>query len=254
MEFEIVKTDTPDRSLLLLADESEESVADYAGRGTTYAACRSGQILGQYVLLHTRPFTAEVVNIAVAPEYQRRGIATALLQHAVRTARDAGPTARNRHGRHGAGSDRPVRTVRFRPLRHRRRLLPEALPRSDFRKRRRVPPYGAPAHGAEITDHVGRMEPVARMPARSAKAARHCYVYRQDERHDKDSSEVRKTSAFNLPVRRSRDGRFKVPAGEMVYTCFTSDFLVEEADAWRAEAWEMIRTRSDRASSSSPNA
>ena len=90
MEFEIVKTDTPDRSLLLLADESEESVADYAGRGTTYAACRSGQILGQYVLLHTRPFTAEVVNIAVAPEYQRRGIATALLQHAVRTARDAG--------------------------------------------------------------------------------------------------------------------------------------------------------------------
>ena len=67
MEFEIVKTDTPDRSLLLLADESEESVADYAGRGTTYAACRSGQILGQYVLLHTRPFTAEVVNIAVAP-------------------------------------------------------------------------------------------------------------------------------------------------------------------------------------------
>lgn len=31
----------------------------------------------------------------------------------------------------------------------------------------------------------------------------------------------------------------------MVYTCFTSDFLVEEADAWRAEAWEMIRIRSD---------
>lgn len=69
MEFEIVKTDTPDRSLLLLADESEESVADYADRGTTYAACQSGQLLGQYVLLHTRPFTAEVVNIAVAPEY-----------------------------------------------------------------------------------------------------------------------------------------------------------------------------------------
>ena len=41
MEFEIVKTDTPDRSLLLLADESEESVADYAGRGTTYACLLS---------------------------------------------------------------------------------------------------------------------------------------------------------------------------------------------------------------------
>ena len=90
MEFEIVKTDTPDRSLLLLADESEESVADYAGRGTTYAACRGGQILGQYVLLHTRPFTAEVVNIAVVPDRQRQGIATALLAHAAETARRAG--------------------------------------------------------------------------------------------------------------------------------------------------------------------
>ena len=46
-------------------------------------------------------------------------------------------------------------------------------------------------------------------------------------------------------MRRTRDGRYKVPPGEMVYTCFTSDFLVEEADAWRAEAWEMIRIRSD---------
>lgn len=90
MEYEIVKTDTPERSLLLLADESEESIADYIGRGTTYVACRNGQILGQYVLLHTRPFTAEVVSIAVMPDYQRRGIATALLQHAIGTARRAG--------------------------------------------------------------------------------------------------------------------------------------------------------------------
>lgn len=30
-----------------------------------------------------------------------------------------------------------------------------------------------------------------------------------------------------------------------VYTCFTSDFFVEDADKWRAEAWEMIRCRSD---------
>lgn len=78
-----------------------------------------------------------------------------------------------------------------------------------------------------------------------SEGCRHCYVYRQDAQHDKDSREVRRTAAFNLPVRRTRDGRYKVPPGEMVYTCFTSDFLVEEADAWRAEAWEMIRIRSD---------
>lgn len=67
-----------------------------------------------------------------------------------------------------------------------------------------------------------------------SEGCRNCYVYRQDSRHDKDSREVRQTAMFDRPVRRSRDGRFKVPAGEMVYTCFTSDFLLEEADAWRA--------------------
>ena len=78
-----------------------------------------------------------------------------------------------------------------------------------------------------------------------SEGCRNCYVYRQDSRHDKDSREVRQTAMFDRPIRRSRDGRFKVPAGEMVYTCFTSDFLLEEADDWRAEAWEMIRIRHD---------
>lgn len=31
----------------------------------------------------------------------------------------------------------------------------------------------------------------------------------------------------------------------MVYTCFSSDFFVEDADEWRGEAWEMIRSRPD---------
>lgn len=88
--MEIRKTETPSRELLLLADEVEASVADYIGRGTCYAACDDGRIVGQYVLIHTRPFTAEVVNIAVVPDRQRQGIATALLAHAVDTARRAG--------------------------------------------------------------------------------------------------------------------------------------------------------------------
>lgn len=88
--MEIHPTDTPSRELLLLADESEASIADYLPRSHCYAAFIDGRIVGQYLLLHTRPFTAEVVNIAVIPACQRRGIATALLQHAIRTAREAG--------------------------------------------------------------------------------------------------------------------------------------------------------------------
>lgn len=83
-------TDNPPRDLLLLADESEASVADYIGRGSCYAAFRNDAIVGEYVLLHTRPFTAEIVNIAVAPRFQRQGIGTLLLRHAFRTARERG--------------------------------------------------------------------------------------------------------------------------------------------------------------------
>lgn len=72
-----------------------------------------------------------------------------------------------------------------------------------------------------------------------------CYVYRMDAEHGRDSSVVAKTASFGLPLKRSRDGSYKLSGGETVYTCFTSDFLLEDADAWRPEAWRMMRLRSD---------
>ena len=78
-----------------------------------------------------------------------------------------------------------------------------------------------------------------------SEGCRHCYVYRQDSCYDKDSSVVTRTAAFDLPVKRRRNGDYRVPSGERVYACFTSDFFLEEADEWRAEAWAMIRERSD---------
>lgn len=74
---------------------------------------------------------------------------------------------------------------------------------------------------------------------------RHCYVYRQDARYEKDSSQVRKTANFDLPRRRDRFGNYKIKAGERVWTCFTSDFFLDLADPWREEAWAMMRERSD---------
>lgn len=73
----------------------------------------------------------------------------------------------------------------------------------------------------------------------------HCYVYRGDAKREVDSSNVAKTKSFDLPVRKKRNGDFKLPSGTLVYTCFTSDFLVADADPWRAEAWQMMRLRSD---------
>ena len=72
-----------------------------------------------------------------------------------------------------------------------------------------------------------------------------CYVYRIDSVHSRDSTEVKKTGSFNLPLKRSRGGDFKLIGGETVYTCFSSDFFLDKADEWRGEAWDMIRFRSD---------
>ncbi len=76
---------------------------------------------------------------------------------------------------------------------------------------------------------------------------KHCYVYRQDAMYGSgiSSSEVRKNADFDLPLRRKRDKSYKLRSGQMIYTCMTSDFLVEGADAWRAEAWAMIKLRRD---------
>ena len=76
--------------LLLAADESREAVADYVDRGWCYGAFLAGRMVGEYVLLHTRPFTAEVVNIAVEPAVQRQGIGGAMLRHAAERARAEG--------------------------------------------------------------------------------------------------------------------------------------------------------------------
>ena len=76
--------------LLLAADESREAVADYVDRGWCYGAFLAGRMVGEYVLLHTRPFSAEVVNIAVEPAVQRQGIGGAMLRHAAETARASG--------------------------------------------------------------------------------------------------------------------------------------------------------------------
>lgn len=73
----------------------------------------------------------------------------------------------------------------------------------------------------------------------------HCYVYRMDEMYGRDASQVRRNADFSFPLRKNRQGEYKIPPGDMVYTCFTSDFFLEDADPWRAEAWDIIRQRPD---------
>ncbi len=73
----------------------------------------------------------------------------------------------------------------------------------------------------------------------------HCYVFEKDIRYGRDTRKVEKTGSFDLPIRKKRDGTFRLQEKGLIFTCGTSDFFIEEADAWRQEAWKMIRSRPD---------
>jgi protein gp37 len=71
-----------------------------------------------------------------------------------------------------------------------------------------------------------------------------------DGKFGRDPARFALTSAYLLPVERYRGGGNKgsyklQPDGEAVYTCFTSDFFLEDADPFRMEAWRAIRIRQD---------
>lgn len=76
---------------------------------------------------------------------------------------------------------------------------------------------------------------------------KYCYVYRQDEMYGSAtaSSLCKKNLDFDKPIKRKRDRSYKIPPNSIVFTCFTSDFLLDDADEWRDECWKMMKERSD---------
>ena len=78
-----------------------------------------------------------------------------------------------------------------------------------------------------------------------SEGCEHCYMYFLDRKRGVDTSIVTRTANFNLPVRCDRRGNYKLRPGMQLYVGLSTDFFVEEADAWRPEVWAMMRTRSD---------
>lgn len=77
-------------SLLLLADPSRKVIDEYISRGKVNVASLEGEIVGEYVLIYTRPETIEIVNIAVKEKFQGKGIGGLLLEDAVKSAAASG--------------------------------------------------------------------------------------------------------------------------------------------------------------------
>lgn len=74
-----------------------------------------------------------------------------------------------------------------------------------------------------------------------------CYMYYLDKvRNRQDSNQVTKLmSNLYYPLKRDKNGEYKVKSGEQIRVCMTSDFFIEEADSWREEIWQIISMRQD---------
>jgi len=72
----------------------------------------------------------------------------------------------------------------------------------------------------------------------------HCYIHKADFKRKINTNEIIKTKDFNKPIEKLKNGKYKLKSG-IIYTCFLSDFFIEEADEWRQECWEIIKERKD---------
>ena len=75
-----------------------------------------------------------------------------------------------------------------------------------------------------------------------SEGCKNCYMYALDKVRGQDGRRIYRTADRTIPIRRDN---FKYRPGEFIRVCMTSDFFLEEADAWRDEAWRVMRERRD---------
>ena len=72
----------------------------------------------------------------------------------------------------------------------------------------------------------------------------HCYIHKGDFKRGINTNNIVKIKEFDKPIKRLKNGNYKMKCG-LVYTCFSTDFFIEEADEWRRECWNFIKERED---------
>ncbi len=77
-----------------------------------------------------------------------------------------------------------------------------------------------------------------------SEGCRFCYIHKADMRKGIDTDNIRLSSSYNAPLKRNKKGEYQWKKGT-VYLCFSSDFLIEEADEWRDECFAMIKERKE---------
>lgn len=78
-----------------------------------------------------------------------------------------------------------------------------------------------------------------------SEGCKYCYIHKGDAKRNIDTNNIVKTDKFYAPIAKNKAGEYKIKSGQTVYLCFSTDFLIEDADEWRAECWQMIAERTD---------
>ncbi len=72
-----------------------------------------------------------------------------------------------------------------------------------------------------------------------------CYTHLGDVKRGVDTNVITRTDKFYAPIEKKKNGDYKMKSNSLVFVCFSSDFLIEEADQWRQECFNMIKERQD---------
>lgn len=90
---------------------------------------------------------------------------------------------------------------------------------------------------------MGRWDPW-RGCHRCSEGCRYCYIHKGDAKRGIDTDAIVKNSNFERLTAKKKSGEYKMASG-LIYLCFSSDFLLEDADGWRNQCWDIIRERKD---------
>lgn len=69
---------------------------------------------------------------------------------------------------------------------------------------------------------------------------KNCYMFTAQNRYGRDPSVVVRTETWDQPARWQRNAG-KEGRRELVFTCSWSDWFHQDADAWRGQAWRVVR-------------
>ncbi len=74
-----------------------------------------------------------------------------------------------------------------------------------------------------------------------SEGCRNCYMYRERSQYGHDPSKVQRSkTTFRDPLIWAKAARRRVERYR-IFACSWSDFFIEESDAWRTDAWEIIQ-------------